>query len=451
MNNKIACSNHFKYFFLFNLPLLIFSILQISCSSTTKLSKSLDQQITDPDTFEKNFTGFALYDPEDDKMIYEYNADKYFTPASNTKLFTFYAGLKILGDSVPALKYIVKNDSLVFWGTGDPSFLNPDLMDSSTYQFLSKRNEKLFYALPVHREKFFGPGWAWDDYNDYYSVERAAFPIYGNYVTFTYNCIHKSKPKVSPPYFEKYILPNEDTLTTSDLVRREVFENSFQYKIYNDTAEYKQYVPFKYSPELFTTLLSDTLKKEVTVIDHALTLNDTIRYFYSMPADSIYKRMLQVSDNFIAEQILLLCSSVLSDSLKTEITIDYMKENFLDDLPDEPVWVDGSGLSRYNLFTPRSIVKLLLKINREADDERLFELLPAGGKSGTLKNSYNGNPPYIFAKTGTLSNNHCLSGFIITQRGKKLLFSFMNNNYTVPTSQIRKRMEKVLRNIYFSY
>ena len=53
-----------------------------------------------------HFTGFALYDLDEKKMIYELNADKYFIPASNTKLFTFYTCLKMLGDSIPALRYV---------------------------------------------------------------------------------------------------------------------------------------------------------------------------------------------------------------------------------------------------------------------------------------------------------------------------------------------------------
>ncbi|MDZ7681458.1 MAG: hypothetical protein U5J63_06995 [Fodinibius sp.] len=54
--------------------------------------------------FSSNLTGFALYDPAGDSLIYGQNQDRYFTPASNTKLFTFYTGLKLLPDSIRALR-----------------------------------------------------------------------------------------------------------------------------------------------------------------------------------------------------------------------------------------------------------------------------------------------------------------------------------------------------------
>ncbi len=64
----------------------------------------------------QNFTGFALYDLDADTMAISYNADKYFTPASTTKVLSLYAGLKILHDSIPAFRYTVQHDSLLFWG-----------------------------------------------------------------------------------------------------------------------------------------------------------------------------------------------------------------------------------------------------------------------------------------------------------------------------------------------
>src|ERR1700750_2229246 len=92
-----------------------------------------------------HFTGFALYDMDAKKMIYELNDDKYFTPASNTKLFTFYTCLKMLGDSIPALRYITHNDSLIFWGTGDPSFLHSELKGTKGFDLLKNSEKKLFF------------------------------------------------------------------------------------------------------------------------------------------------------------------------------------------------------------------------------------------------------------------------------------------------------------------
>ena len=113
--------------------------------------------------------------------------------------------------------------------------------------------------------------------------------------------------------------------------------------------------------------------------------------------------------------------------------------------PNGLTWRDGSGLSRYNMFKPNEIVTVLIELYK-GYGESLFELLPQGGVSGTIKSWYKGeNGPYVFAKTGTLSNNHTLSGFIKCDSGKVLIFTFMANHYTVPTNQIKEN-SKYLKN-----
>jgi D-alanyl-D-alanine carboxypeptidase/D-alanyl-D-alanine-endopeptidase (penicillin-binding protein 4) len=96
------------------------------------------------------------------------------------------------------------------------------------------------------------------------------------------------------------------------------------------------------------------------------------------------------------------------------------------------------------LFTPVSFVKILTKLYADIPRDRLFNLFPVGGKSDTLKNWYAGNPrPYIYAKSGSLGNNYSLSGYLITDSGETLIFSFMNNHYTKPTTEVKKRMQSV--------
>lgn len=421
----------------------LFLLFCFSCSSHKKISSTFENA----SAFEQGFSGLVVFDPEKNSVVYEKNAEKYFTPASNVKLLTFFTGLKVLGDSVPALVYGQRNDTLIFSGTGDPSFLNPDLPSSQVFQFLKESDNKLFYHPRLPEEAFFGPGWAWDDYNSYYSVERTSFPIYGNRISFTVNP-GLTDFEVSPEIFRDSVRINKIGLARNPEFNREMAGNQILFTPGVGNKTYNKDLPFKYSSTLLVNLLGDTLSKDVQLLKdlpEGFSLNQKMN---SISTDSMYKRMLEVSDNFIAEQILLLSAHKIADTLKSDIAIEHMKENFLEDLPDEVFWVDGSGLSRYNLVTPRSMIKLLDKIYQEVPQERLFSLLATGGKSGTLKSSYIAETPYIFAKTGTLRNNHSLSGFLKAKSGKILIFSFMNSNYTVPTSELKIQMEIILRDLY---
>ena len=120
---------------------LLLTILFLGCSTTKRrIVRDIDIDL-DASHYRNQFTGFLLIDPISNDTIYNRNSTKYFTPASYTKLFTLYASLKLIPESIPALRYIRKNDTLFVQGTGDPSLLHPYLKDSTAIQFLQKHDQ----------------------------------------------------------------------------------------------------------------------------------------------------------------------------------------------------------------------------------------------------------------------------------------------------------------------
>ncbi|MCA6078580.1 D-alanyl-D-alanine carboxypeptidase [Fulvivirga sedimenti] len=429
--------------------LLLFGAIvffHFSCSSIRK--GPIEKDLKALQNKFQNHTGFALYDPETDKMIMSYNGDRYFTPASNTKIFTLYTSLNTLGDSLPGIQYTTHQDSLFFWATGDPSLYYDDLPASHVIEFLSGRTETLVYAEERVRIERFGPGWSWDDYNYAYSVERTPFPIYGNRFTFSLDSV--SGLLDSPQEFFKRYIWLGDTLDQPEMVRDYESNRTTFFPGRNRSNEVFS-IPFKYSTELVARLLTDTLKRKVNPMQLERPSKNELKTIYSIPTDSALTIMMQNSDNFIAEQLMAMNGLLLTDTLDAETGIRAAEKLYFAGMPDKPQWVDGSGLSRFNLFTPRSIVWLWKQLYTQFGKDRLFPMIASGGGNGTLKYYYQTDPPFIFGKTGTLSNNNSLSGFLITKKGKLLIFSMLHNNYPGYSTPVKREMERILTAIHDNY
>ncbi|MDX1665609.1 MAG: D-alanyl-D-alanine carboxypeptidase [Saprospiraceae bacterium] len=425
---------------------ILFLIPLFAATQSRSAQHQLAEMIESSPVFSHIFSGFVLFDPETGDTLYQHDGHKYFTPASNTKIFTFYTSLNVLGDSLPALRYVCRNDTLIFWGTGNPLFLHPEMPhDSSLTAFLRDRPEKLFFSPHNYPEERYGPGWSWRDYEYAYQVEKSPLPIYGNVVRFTRDSLQLGF-EVHPPRFYRHLMFRPMTEGERPYVRRQEHANTFEYNPLVFTGlPFEQWVPFQTRPALVAKLLSDTLKREVNLLS-VDGFNAHPIHTLSLPLpDTLYRRLMQDSDNFIAEQLLLLCSDKLFGLQDTRKTISYAIDSLFQDAPDPLNWRDGSGLSRYNLFTPRTVVHLLHELYRQLDRDRLLNIFPAGGVSGTIEEWYGGEEePYVFAKTGTLSNKHCLSGYLITDSDRTLIFSFMHNNYTGSSRPVKEEMEKVL-------
>jgi D-alanyl-D-alanine carboxypeptidase/D-alanyl-D-alanine-endopeptidase (penicillin-binding protein 4) len=308
-----------------------------------------------------------------------------------------------LADTLPGIQYRKTPEGhIVIRGTADPTFLHPKFEAwQAPFAFLQQnKQQKLLRAGRIQKDHAFGDGWNWDDLSEDYAPERAVFPVYGN--------------------VQKKIV-GKDTV----------------------------FLPIQQMEKVWPRLLQDTLGVLQKVDSISFTDNEKWNKISSAPLDTMLRLMFQESDNMLAEQCLWMIGGQKFDTIGCSNVIKYIQTNIFKDAPFPFKWVDGSGLSRYNLFTPRSTVWLLNKMWTEYPHERILSLFPAGGVSGTIKNLYKSanNQPYVFAKTGTLSGVHTLSGFIRTQKGKWLIFSFMHNNYLGGSTPWKTEMQRFLEKI----
>lgn len=419
----------------------------LSAQALTKLQQqALDKLAGQSPIFARHLYGFMLYDPTGKLTLFQKDADKFFTPASNTKIFTLYTTLKVLKDSLPVLRYTQDGNFTIFQGMGNAMFLNPMFpQDSVAWKFLNQEKKQLAFSVGNYKDQRFGDGWAWNDFRDDYSAEKGAFPIYGNLARFRFDSTGK-KWSAQPSYFlSKLEYDPLNTDTSAEILREEHGDHFLYNAACLRAAKVNLNTPFRYTPNLVCELLTDTLKRKVEAWSSPVLTNTWRTLSIPLP-DTLLSLYMQESDNYIAEQLLLSSSAKLFGDMETSRIIEYAQRNVLGSNPDGMVWVDGSGLSRYNLFSPRTVVSVLEKLYLEYPTERLLRIFPAGGVSGTIKDWYKGKDgkPYVFAKTGTLSNNHCLSGYVRTNKGRMLIFSFMHNHYLGSATPIRREMQKIL-------
>ncbi len=106
---------------------------------------------------------------------------------------------------------------------------------------------------------------------------------------------------------------------------------------------------------------------------------------------------------------------------------------------------DASGLSRLGLVTPTTVSKVLAAMYPTPLRDVWMETLPVGGYDGTLEKRFDKAEPArrIRAKTGSLSHVAALSGYVQRPDGKTYIFSMLVNNFNVEPKRIRGVMDKV--------
>lgn len=427
-----------------------------ACSPGKQLSTAARQSILEKQELQSAHVGISVYDVDTDTYLYNYQGNKYFVPASNTKLFTLYAGLRFLGDSLPAVRYTETLDSIYLLPTGDPSLLHPDFDKQPVIDWLKSTRKEIVISEDNWKEKEMGYGWSWDDYNSAYMAERSPLPVYGNTLRWT-QMLEKAENADGKMEEEAFIFSEPEVSWKVDFnpakstrfgVTRNRYTNAYTISQGTEILRTVE-VPFVTNGVLSALdLLRDTIGRSVTLVP-AEVMRQPIMIRYSQPTDTLLQKMMYRSDNFYAEQVVLMAAQEVLGYMNTGDMIDILLKKELNGVPHAPTWVDGSGLSRYNLFTPQDFIWILKKMEADFGRARLEAILP-GADQGTLQNYYKAIPGAIHAKTGTLSGHVALSGYLTTKKGKRLLFSVLVNNHKTSATVVRRSVEAFLQKLWES-
>ena len=394
--------------------------------------RTLIDSLTSQPEFRGGFWGVLVVNPRTGDTIYSKNAGKLFMPASNMKIITSSAALTLLGPDYtykttflvdgPVQDSLLDGDLIVI-GRGDPTISDnmrgiattvmDALADSIRAHGIRQISGRLVRVGNAFPDSTRGYGWEWDDLGEYYAagVDELIFN----------EGMAPTTPRPPP-----------------DTVRDSAYSG-----------------PAKDPATAYLNALNDALiRKGITldagVLDSILPTPikmDTLFTFTSLPMRNILPALLKPSQNQIAE-ILLKTIGLERGGMGTADSARKIVGQLLLSWgvqPDGFVIRDGSGLSRHDMLTPETIVRVLDRIQQDTAFAVFYNALPIAGIDGTLQDRMKGTPAEgnVRAKTGSISNARSLSGYVTTADGERLIFSILANNWVTPSSVVTGIMDRI--------
>jgi D-alanyl-D-alanine carboxypeptidase/D-alanyl-D-alanine-endopeptidase (penicillin-binding protein 4) len=169
----------------------------------------------------------------------------------------------------------------------------------------------------------------------------------------------------------------------------------------------------------------------------------------SPPVEELVHAVLAPSQNWIAEQLTLALGAELGTGGSwpggLRVLEGFLKDSVgIDSLDVSPR--DGSGLSAYNLVTPRALAQVLQYMAARPDGARYMAAMAEPGEMGsTLEKRLAGLEGRVFAKTGTISNVNTLSGYLVREGGQVVIFSILANGAGLDDASVEATLDEVVR------
>jgi serine-type D-Ala-D-Ala carboxypeptidase/endopeptidase (penicillin-binding protein 4) len=406
------------------------------------------------------------------ESLYSLDGDKFFNPASTAKLLISAAGLLELGADYRIKTPIYSEgkppvlDSLRIQGRGDPTISSQSLKDLA--QQLQARGVRQITNLIIDDSYLappsINPTWEWDDVHSYFATSVNSTILNQNTVTLTLLPQEIGQPV---KFFwndaiaaSQWRVINQATTGKKDLKYAvEIDEDLGQplLKLRGELAvneppdiwDLAVVDPAQYFLESLRLHLSQAgiTVTRGTVVEQEVEQGTEFTAIYAPPLQKILGEINQESNNLYAEVL----GKILAQELKVKTSVVAINQSLqqLGIEPEEYVLVDASGLSRQNLVTPQTLVKVLRLMSQHSDSkvaQAYRQSLAIAGTKGTLKKRFMNTPiaNHLWAKTGTLTGVGALSGYLRTQSNKTLVFSILVNNSELENPEIRQAIDEIV-------
>jgi len=491
---------------------------QLHAASHKSLASRISAILSQPD-LARGFWGVEVVSLSSGKVLYAQNADKLFTPASNTKLFTTAAALALIGPDYNFRTTVETNGTLdkhgrltgdlVLVGRGDPNLSGRHL----PYTLRTERNnhpiqvlEQLADELVQKGVKYvdgdiiaddsyfaferYGEGWSQDDLVWGDGAPVSALTINDNVIFVNILPADRAGERAFvniTPFADYYRIDNR-IITTPAGTGRKIFINrepgSTVLTLWGnmplDDAGADEALAIEDPAEFAASLLRQLLEtRGIAVYGRQRTRHTdlaslstftitasaparggdqpsralqsqplVLASYQSKPLIEDLRVINKVSQNLHAEILLRLLGREKGTAGTVEGGLEVLR-GFLNKagVPgDQYVFYDGSGLSRQNLATPHSVVQLLRYAASQPWGASFRDTFPVAGVDGSLSDRLKNIDAQgrVYAKTGSLGGVKTLSGYATTDRGERVAFSILSNNFNLPTKRVTDAIDAIV-------
>lgn len=469
------------------------------------LARAIERTIADSATARSAAWGIQATEVASGRTIFQLNADHFFVPASNTKLFSTSLALtrlgpdftfqtRVLAAAAPGPDGMIDGDLTLAGGgdpnlsgraipykrdavTGDPLGALADLAAQVAAAGVTRVNGDIVGDDRWYIWEPFGSGWGIGDPVYDYGAPVSALTVNDNAFT-----LHIRPGAAEGDQAVLELDPPVEFYTIDNRIRT--------------TAGAERHLHYSRAPGGMTLELWGTIGLQNQGQDFGLGIDDPARYaaiafrqllqargitvtgnavsrhsfpyeapdikqgapFDPPPGVILAKRVsapliedlritAKVSQNLHAELDLRAVGKARRNIGSVEAGLEELKA-FLTEIgiPSSGYNLnDGSGLARLNLVSPSTIVQLLRFMYNSPQRENFLSILPIGGSDGTLDSRFT-EPVLagrIHAKTGSLSHVSALSGYAQRKKGDWIAFSILVNNYNGPSGDIHVAMDKI--------